>query len=58
MQKETDLRVLVVDDTILYRKVVADVLSELPGVVVIGSAHNGKIALERIAELEPDLLTP
>ncbi len=57
MQIETDLRVLVVDDTILYRKVVADALSELPGVVVVGSAHNGKIALEKIAELEPDLLT-
>jgi len=57
MQNETDLRVLVVDDTILYRKVVADVLNELPGVVVVGSAHNGKIALEKIAELEPDLLT-
>lgn len=57
MQNETDLRVLVVDDTILYRKVVADVLGELPGVVVVGSAHNGKIAMKRIAELKPDLLT-
>ena len=57
MQNKTDLRVLVVDDTILYRKVVADVLSELPGVVVVGSAHNGRIALEKIAELKPDLLT-
>jgi two-component system chemotaxis response regulator CheB len=57
MHNKNDLRVLVVDDTILYRKVVTDVLSELPGVVVVGSAHNGKIALEKIAELEPDLLT-
>ena len=57
MQNETNLRVLVVDDTILYRKVVADVLGELPGVVVVGSAHNGKIAMQRIAELKPDLLT-
>ena len=57
MQNETDLRVLVVDDTILYRKVVTDVLGELPGVVVVGNAHNGKIAMKRIAELKPDLLT-
>ena len=57
MQNETDLRVLVVDDTILYRKVVTDVLGELPGVVVVGSANNGKIALEKISELKPDLLT-
>jgi two-component system, chemotaxis family, protein-glutamate methylesterase/glutaminase len=57
MKNEIDLRVLVVDDTVLYRKVVTDVLSELPGVVVVGSAHNGKIAMKRIAELKPDLLT-
>ena len=57
MQNEINLRVLVIDDTILYRKVVADVLGELPGVVVVGSAHNGKIAMKRIAELKPDLLT-
>lgn len=57
MHNKKDLRVLVVDDTIVYRKVITDVLSELPGVVVVGSAHNGKVALERIAELEPDLLT-
>lgn len=57
MQNETNLRVLVVDDTIVYRKVVADVLGELPGVVVVGSAHNGKIAMKKIAALKPDLLT-
>lgn len=57
MNNEPDLRVLVVDDTILYRKVVADVLSELPGVVVVGSAHNGKIAMKKITGLKPDLLT-
>ena len=57
MKSEPDLRVLVVDDTVLYRKVVADVLSELPGVMVVGTAHNGRTALEKIAELKPDLLT-
>ncbi len=56
MKNETDLRVLVVDDTILYRKVVTDVLNELPGVVVVGTAHNGKAALGKIANLKPDLL--
>ncbi len=56
MGNETDLRVLVVDDTVLYRKVVSDVLGELPGVKVVGSAHNGKAALGKIANLKPDLL--
>ena len=57
MKNQTDLRVLVVDDTILYRKVITDILIEMPGVVVVGSAYNGKIAMKRIAELKPDLLT-
>ncbi len=51
------LRVLVVDDTIVYRKAVSDILSEIPGVEVVGVAHNGKIAMSKIASLKPDLLT-
>jgi two-component system chemotaxis response regulator CheB len=51
------LRVLVVDDTIVYRKIVSDVLSVIPGVMVVGSANNGKIALSRIQNLKPDLIT-
>lgn len=51
------LRVLVVDDTIVYRKIVSDVLQEIPGVQVVGTANNGKIALSRIRTLKPDLVT-
>lgn len=51
------LRVLVVDDTIMYRKVVGDILNEIPDVEVVGTANNGKIALTRIATLKPDLIT-
>ncbi len=51
------LRVLIVDDTIVYRKIVGDVLSGLPYVEVVGSANNGKIAMNRIASLKPDLIT-
>ena len=51
------LRVLVVDDTIVYRKAVSDILTEIPGVEVVGVAHNGKIALSKIKTLKPDLLT-
>ncbi len=51
------LRVLVVDDTVVYRKIVSDVLSDIPGVEVVGTANNGKIALSRIKTLKPDLLT-
>ena len=51
------LRVLVVDDTVVYRKIVSDALAELPGVEVVGTANNGKIAMSKIASLKPDLLT-
>jgi two-component system chemotaxis response regulator CheB len=51
------LRVLVADDSILFRRVISDVLAALPDVEVVGSASNGKLALQKIKELKPDLLT-
>ena len=51
------LKVLVVDDTVVYRKIVSDVLTELPDVEVVGFAHNGRVAMSKIASLKPDLLT-
>jgi len=52
-----NIRVLIVDDTALYRKVLRDVLSEIPGVEVVGSAPNGKIALNKVEQLRPDMMT-
>ena len=52
-----NIRTLVIDDTIVYRKIVGDVLKEIPGVEVVGTANNGKIALSKIASLKPDLIT-
>lgn len=57
MKSQQPLRVLVVDDTIVYRKIVSDILEDLPDVEVVGVAHNGKIAISKIASLKPDLLT-
>jgi chemotaxis response regulator CheB len=51
------VRVLVADDAVLFRRLLADVLASLPGVEVVGSASNGRIALQKIRELKPDLLT-
>ncbi|BHH83352.1 protein-glutamate methylesterase/protein-glutamine glutaminase [Desulforhopalus sp. 52FAK] len=52
-----NLRVLVVDDTIVYRKAVSDIIEEIPGVELAGVAHNGKIAISKIKTLKPDILT-
>ena len=57
MINDRPLRILIVDDTIVYRKIVTDVLSNLPDVEVVGSAHNGKAAITKITSLKPDLLT-
>ena len=50
------LRVLIVDDTVIYRKIVSDVLAGCPGVEVAGVAANGKIALQRLQQQPVDLL--
>ena len=51
------LKVLIVDDTIVYRKIVGDVLKEIPGIEIVGVANNGKIALSKIQTQKPDILT-
>ena len=51
------LKVLVVDDSAMYRKIVQDVLEAFPNVEIVGTAQNGKIALSKAAVLKPDLLT-
>jgi two-component system, chemotaxis family, protein-glutamate methylesterase/glutaminase len=51
------LRVLVADDSSLFRRALADALSTIPDVEVVGSSPNGKLALQKIAELKPDVLT-
>ncbi len=51
------IKAVVVDDTIVYRKIVGDVLKEIPGIEVVGTANNGKIALSKIKTLKPDLIT-
>lgn len=51
------MKALIADDSVLFRKVLADVLSSLPGVEVVGQAPNGKLALQKVQELRPDLLT-
>ncbi|MBA3481795.1 MAG: chemotaxis response regulator protein-glutamate methylesterase [Pirellulales bacterium] len=51
------LRVLVVDDSALYRKIVRTVLEQIPGVEVIGTAINGRFALDRIIADRPDAIT-
>ena len=51
------VRILVVDDSIAARRMVALALSHEPGLEVVGYASNGALALEQTARLSPDVLT-
>ncbi|MCS7314555.1 MAG: chemotaxis response regulator protein-glutamate methylesterase [Bryobacterales bacterium] len=51
------IRVLVVDDSVVIRRLVTHALSEDPAFEVVGSAANGAIALARIPQLNPDVVT-
>ena len=51
------IRVMVVDDSVVVRKIVTDVLSADRDIEVVGTAVNGKVALSKLAQLEPDLIT-
>lgn len=50
-------RILVVDDSALYRQSIQNVLRDVADAAIVGTAKNGVEALEKIEELDPDLLT-
>jgi len=51
------IRVLVVDDAVAVRRLVSDVLASDPAIEVVGTAASGRIALAKIQQLRPDLVT-
>ena len=51
------VRVLIVDDSAVIRKVLGNMLASDPEIVVAGTAGNGEQALARIPDLKPDLIT-
>lgn len=51
------LRILVVDDSVVIRKVLSDTLASDPELQIVGSAGDGRIGLAKIAKLQPDLIT-
>ncbi len=51
------IRVLIVDDSSFFRKRLFDVISAHPSLKVVGSASNGKEAIEKVKSLKPDIVT-
>ena len=51
------LRVLVIDDSAYVRKVVREILSRSPFLEVVGTARDGREALDLVEQLNPDVIT-
>ncbi len=51
------IRVLVVDDSALMRKMIPQILASDPGIEVVGTAMDGLFALKKAKNLEPDVIT-
>ncbi len=51
------VRVLVVDDSALMRKLIPQIIERDPSIQVVGTAMDGEFALKKIAELQPNVIT-
>ena len=51
------IRVLVVDDSILIRQVLSDIVSSDPELELAGTASDGQACLEKVRQLAPDVIT-
>lgn len=54
---KSGVRVLVVDDSALMRKLIPQILERDSSIQVVGTAMDGEFALKKIEELRPDVVT-
>ncbi|HEV2522020.1 MAG TPA: chemotaxis response regulator protein-glutamate methylesterase [Candidatus Acidoferrales bacterium] len=54
---KSKVRVLVVDDSALMRKLIPQLLQGDPSIEVVGTAMDGLLGLKKISELRPDVVT-
>jgi two-component system chemotaxis response regulator CheB len=54
---DSPIRVLIADDSLVAREMLAQILATEPGIEVVGMATDGQEAVEEAARLRPDLIT-
>ena len=57
LQAGERIRVLVVDDSVVVRRIVTQALEQDPALQVVATASNGLLGLQRIAQLDPHVIT-
>ncbi len=57
MKPDNRIRVLVVDDSALMRKLIPQMIEDDPAIEVVGTAMDGSFALKKIEELKPNVVT-
>jgi two-component system chemotaxis response regulator CheB len=57
MVNSRKIRVLIVDDSAIVRKILSDALSAEPDIEVVGTAPDPYVARDKILALDPDVLT-
>jgi len=50
------LHTLVVDSSLVFRKIIGDLLLDISGIKLVGQAPTGKIAIQKAQSLKPDLI--
>ena len=53
---ETEVRVLTVDDQVVFRRAAHDVIAATPGFESVGDAETGEEALDAVERLHPELV--
>ena len=57
MTENRKTRVLIVDDSAIVRKILAEALSDEPDIEIVGTAPDPYVARDKILSLQPDVLT-
>jgi two-component system chemotaxis response regulator CheB len=52
-----EISVLVVDDSVVMRQIITDILEREKDIKVVGTAKNGKEAIAKVRELNPDVVS-